>query len=147
MTKAVECLTPCFVEFIPKELDDGVLYFSIEYATTAHRCACGCGEKVVLPLHPTDWRLTYDGKSITMRPSVGNWGFACRSHYLITNNRIVWASQWTEEQIEEGRRRDAARKGSWYTKPVSPPSALQPKGTTTAEPGRFTRWLKQLFGS
>ncbi|MCK7615008.1 DUF6527 family protein [Roseibium sediminicola] len=114
MTGSIEKLVPQFVEFIPKVLEPGVLYISVEYTTTAHRCACGCGEKVVLPLHPTDWRLTFDGKSITMRPSVGNWGFPCRSHYLITCNRIEWAENWSDEQISAGRIRDAKRRSSWH---------------------------------
>lgn len=86
MTSSIDQLTPQFVDFIPKDLEPGVLYVSIEYTTTAHKCACGCGSKVVLPLHPTDWNLLFDGKSVTIRPSVGNWGFECRSHYLITKN-------------------------------------------------------------
>ncbi|WP_420334938.1 DUF6527 family protein [Roseibium sp.] len=114
MSKGTKELTPKFVEFIPKELEAGVLYVSGEYATTAHQCACGCGEKVILPLHPTDWNLKFDGKSITMRPSVGNWSYPCQSHYLITNNRIEWAGQWTDEQIAAGRRRDTRQKTSWH---------------------------------
>lgn len=115
-------LTPRFVECIPKVRVPGVLYISIKYKTTVHQCPCGCGEKVVLPLHPTNWRLIFDGKSITMRPSVGAWRIPCRSHYLITNNRIEWAGNWTEEQIAASRQRDAVRKAAWYkqAQPNSP---------------------------
>ena len=41
-----------FVDFVPKRLDDGVLYVSIRFGTAVHRCACGCGEEVVTPLGP-----------------------------------------------------------------------------------------------
>jgi hypothetical protein len=34
-----------FVEFIPKERQEGVLYVSIPYATAVHNCFCGCGLK------------------------------------------------------------------------------------------------------
>jgi hypothetical protein len=34
------------------------LYVSIEFATAAHSCACGCGREVVTPPGPTDWRIT-----------------------------------------------------------------------------------------
>ena len=54
MKKAVDKLTPCFVELIPEVLDHRVLCISIECTTTTHRYACGCGEKVVLSLHPID---------------------------------------------------------------------------------------------
>jgi hypothetical protein len=34
-----------FVEFVPSELKEGVLYVSVQYATAVHKCACGCGHK------------------------------------------------------------------------------------------------------
>ncbi len=46
-----------FVEFIPSELQEGVLYVSVQYATAVHQCACGCGNKVVTPISPVDWQL------------------------------------------------------------------------------------------
>jgi hypothetical protein len=46
-----------FVEFIPDELDTGVLYISTTYATVVHKCCCGCGNEVVTPLTPNDWQL------------------------------------------------------------------------------------------
>jgi hypothetical protein len=99
-----------FVEFIPEELEEGVLYISIPYATTQHSCLCGCGNRVVLPLHPTHWQLLYDGETVSLKPSVGNWSFPCRSHYWIARNRVRWAGTWTREQIERGRQRDRTRR-------------------------------------
>ena len=61
-----------FVEFIPDELENGVLYVSVTYATAIHECCCGCGNEVVTPLAPNDWQLTFDGESITLFPSIGN---------------------------------------------------------------------------
>ena len=72
-----------FVEFIPDKLADGVVYVSIPYATVAHKCCCGCGMEVVTPLSPTDWELIFDGESISLDPSIGNWSFDCKSHYWI----------------------------------------------------------------
>ena len=34
-------LRPEFVEFIPEQLEDGVLYISQRYGTAMHRCCCG----------------------------------------------------------------------------------------------------------
>jgi hypothetical protein len=96
-----------FVEFIPSELDEGVVYVSMPYATAVHRCACGCGNRVVTPISPAQWRLMYDGESISLTPSIGNWQFPCRSHYWISHNRIRWSGQWTAEEIAAGRLRDA----------------------------------------
>ena len=41
-----------FVDHIPEQLDDGVLYVSMRFGTVVHRCACGCGEEVVDPSWP-----------------------------------------------------------------------------------------------
>jgi hypothetical protein len=43
-----------FVEFIPDTIEEGKIYVSIAYATTVHKCACGCGKEVVTPFSPTD---------------------------------------------------------------------------------------------
>lgn len=85
-----------FVEFIPEELNEGTIYVSIRFTTASHRCCCGCGQKVVTPITPTDWKLVFDGKTISLDPSIGNWGFSCRSHYWIRNNQVQWAAQWSE---------------------------------------------------
>lgn len=100
-----ERLAHRFMKSIPDELEPGMLYVSIAYDSTIHLCACGCGNQVVLPLHPTAWRLTYDGEAVTMTPSIGNWGFPCRSHYIIERGRIRWASERTDAQIADGRQR------------------------------------------
>ena len=97
-----------FVEFIPADLTQGKLYVSMLYATTVHLCACGCGNKVVLPLSPAEWQLYFDGESVSLAPSVGNWEYPCRSHYWIRANKIRWAAPWTNAQIAAGRRNGLA---------------------------------------
>ena len=78
-----------FVEFIPSELEEEMIYISIKFKTAVHLCACGCLEKVVTPLTPKDWKLIYDGKSISLSPSIGNWNYKCKSHYWIRKNEII----------------------------------------------------------
>ncbi len=95
-----------FVEFIPKLLEDGILYVSMTYATAAHNCCCGCGNKVITPLTSTDWKLIYDGESISINPSIGNWSFPCQSHYWIKWGKIKWSDRWSSEKIAAGRSRD-----------------------------------------
>lgn len=112
-----------FTEFIPEALEDGILYVSMEYATASHKCACGCGNEVVTPFTPTDWTLIFDGETITLTPSIGNWSYPCRSHYLIQKNMVVWAGNMSRKAIEGGRKRDKARKTIHYdnanaTKPI-----------------------------
>ena len=94
-----------FVEFIPDVIDEGMLYISIAYCTAIHKCVCGCGNEVVTPLSPTDWELTYNGKTVSLSPSIGNWNFNCKTHYFITKSKIRFARRWSDWEIEEGRKR------------------------------------------
>lgn len=48
-------LPPQFVEFIPEQLEDGVLYISERHGTAIHLCCCGCGTELVTPLNPAGW--------------------------------------------------------------------------------------------
>lgn len=109
-----------FVDHIPDALTDGVLYVSILFATAVHRCCCGCGNEVVTPLDPTDWRLTFDGNSVSLCPSVGNWSFDCQSHYWIRHNQVMWARRWSREKIAEGRARDRFKKAQQFGVAPSP---------------------------
>jgi hypothetical protein len=124
-----------FVTAIPESLEESVLYISIPYATAAHLCACGCGREVVTPITPTDWELTFDGESVSLHPSVGNWSFPCQSHYVIKRGRVQWAPRLTREQIQRGRERDRMRKTRYAElrdageKPVDSPSErVAPRG-------------------
>lgn len=103
-----------FVEFIPEVLQDGVLYISLPYGTVCHRCCCGCGHEIVTPLTPTDWKLTFDGETISLWPSVGNWDFPCRSHYVIRNSRVEWAEDWSERDIDAAIAEDQIQKNRYY---------------------------------
>jgi len=89
-----------FVETIPLEPEEGVLYITFKYKTAVHLCACGCGNKVITPINPNFWELTFNGKSITLSPSIGNRGFECKSHYWIRQNQIIRASYWSEEKMD-----------------------------------------------
>ena len=103
-----------FVEFIPEKIEEGFLYISIEYCTAIHKCICGCGNEVVTPLSPTDWKLTFNGKTISLYPSIGNWNFDCQSHYWIKNNKIEFAGRWTKNQINSGRESDLGKKIEYF---------------------------------
>jgi hypothetical protein len=103
-----------FVKQLPEHLQAGVLYISMEYAIAAHRCCCGCGEEVVTPFTPTDWKMTFDGETVSLCPSIGNWNFACRSHYFIRHGLVIKATGWTDEQVERNRRKDRAAKSDYY---------------------------------
>lgn len=109
-----------FVEYIPANLMDGTVYVSMNYAVAQHRCCCGCGNKVITPFSPTDWELTFNGESISLDPSIGNWSFPCQSHYWITRNRVRWAGQWSLEEIETARTQDQLAKEEYFCSPEKP---------------------------
>lgn len=88
-----------FVTFAPPKLEPGVLYISMEYATALHSCCCGCGSKVVTPFAPERWSLLFDGRTVTLNPSIGNWSFPCQSHYWIRANSVVWDRTFDREEI------------------------------------------------
>jgi Family of unknown function (DUF6527) len=109
-----------FVEFIPRNLDPGVFYISRRFRTGSHLCCCGCSTKIVTPFRPTEYTLTETGKSITIRPSIGNWNFPCRSHYLITGSRVVWVGAMSQEEIDFGRKRDEQDKDRYFRRQPEP---------------------------
>lgn len=124
-----------FVASVPEQIDPGVLYISLDFATMIHLCACGCGREVVTPLSPKDWRMTYDGQSVSVHPSVGRWSLPCRSHYVIKRGKIRWAGDWSDEQIEMGRRADRRRKHGNTPEPQQSTEQTQKKKKVDEQPG------------
>lgn len=105
-----------FIEFAPEVLEEGILYVSMEYGSALHKCVCGCGNLVVTPFSPTDWQLAFDGKSITLYPSIGNWNFDCKSHYWIRKNEVIFARMWTDDEISAGRKKDKKKQKKYFFK-------------------------------
>jgi len=98
-------IVPEFVVSFPRELEPGVLYVSARFSTAVHLCACGCRREVVTPLSPAQWVLTFDG-SVSVRPSIGNWAFPCRSHYVIDHGTIRWARSLSRGEASSNRDSD-----------------------------------------
>lgn len=107
-----------FVEYIPERPAPGVLYVSQRYATALHLCCCGCGCEVVTPLNPAKWRLTEEGGTFSLYPSVGNWSLPCQSHYWITGNRIRWAVAMAPDVIAAVKARDRRDAGALAPAPI-----------------------------
>ncbi len=104
-------LTHQFVECIPSELADGVLYISITCSTAVHKCVCGCGNKVVTPITPADWQLSYNGDTVSLTPSIGNWGFPL-PFALLDRRRASPLGQAVDRRSDrcgQGTRRPGAR--------------------------------------
>jgi Family of unknown function (DUF6527) len=79
-----------------------------------------------LPFTPTEWKMTSDGETISLRPSIGNWTLKCRSHYVIDRGKVIEASPWSNEQVEAERRRDRAAKSRFYGQSPTVEHSVQP---------------------
>jgi hypothetical protein len=135
-----------FVEHIPECLEPGILYICMEYATAVHSCGCGCGEEVVTPFAPTDWRMMFDGETVSLWPSIGNWNFACRSHYVIQHGQVVEAGAWTDDQVEFKRRKDRAAKALYYaTRELPTVAKPTPDTSHQANTSKSSSPLKRLL--
>ncbi len=105
-----------FVELIPEQLEDGIVYISTKYCTVVHKCCCGCQEEVVTPLSPVDWQFSFDGKTISLYPSIGNWSLPCQSHYWIRKNKVIWSNKWSDAKIKQLQESDQNEKEHYYKK-------------------------------
>ncbi|MGH8244614.1 MAG: DUF6527 family protein [Steroidobacteraceae bacterium] len=77
-----------FVDEIPDEPAEGILYVSMAGAKAVHRCCCGCGAVVATPFGHEGWKLEFDSLSVSLKPPIDDWIVACGSHYRIRRNRV-----------------------------------------------------------
>jgi len=132
-------IRPEFVTLAPDVLEPGVAYVSMEYSTVLHLCCCGCGNQVVTPLAPARFHLTFDGKTISLNHSVGNWSFPCQSHYWIRRNQVLWDRPFGREEVATVRLRDQRA-----IEEHSKSRAMQRESSVVASPSWFER-VKQWF--
>lgn len=99
---------------MPQVIEEGIIYISIEYCTASHKCPCGCGNRIVTPLTPINWRLIFDGETVSLEPSVGNWSYPCESHYWIINNEVRWTEKWTKRKIERSREKKRSEEDDYF---------------------------------
>ncbi|CAN7169516.1 DUF6527 family protein [Variovorax paradoxus] len=143
-------LEPRFVKGVPRELEPGVLYVSMEYATVVHGCCCGCGLEVVTQLSPTHWELNFDGEAISLWPSVGNWNLPCRSHYVVRKNKVLEAEPWSQSRVRAAQHREQEARDRYYGQPRTPtppaPAALPISKPAPARRRSYSfSWFTDLF--
>jgi len=140
----IDRITPIFVEFIPDEVEQGKLYISETYQTAIHKCCCGCGEEVVTPLSPVDWQVRKGIHGVSLQPSIGNWNYKCQSHYIISNNKVIWAGKFTQQQILAVQRKDKNAKLIYITGKKKP--QVNPSPEYNSLLSRFWMFVKYIFG-
>lgn len=129
-----------FVRHLPEVLEPGLLYVSMEYATASHLCCCGCGEEVVTPFTPAQWKMTFDGETVSLNPSVGNWLQRCRSHYVICNGTVIEAGSWSGEEIAAGLAHDKAARVAMFDKAGASP--VEPTAQNPTLVGKRSLWAR-----
>lgn len=134
-----------FVEQIPEEIEEGTLYISIPFETAIHKCCCGCLQEVVTPLSPTDWSLTFDGETVSLSPSIGNWSFPCKSHYFIRKSRIRWARKFSNSEIEEVKENDSQVKVDYFNDRSQPSLVNDAVQKSTKTSKSYYSRLKSFF--
>lgn len=114
----IKFLALVFVESFPASAEEGKIYVSIRFRTAMHLCCCGCRNQVITPIRPNDWTIAYNGESISLTPSIGNWSLACRSHYWINQGNIEEAEDWPQERVDRNREIDLLRKERRHGRPL-----------------------------
>ena len=69
---------------------------------------------IVQRIHSTDWKLIFDGETVSLYPFIGNRNFPCRSHYWIWNSCVEWATNWSERKVKAAIDEDRIQKSSYY---------------------------------
>lgn len=109
-----------FVQLVPESLEIGVLYVALEHRVATHLCCCGCGEEVVTTLSPTHWTLLFNGESVSLEPSVGNWALPCQSHYVVDRGDVIECGQWSAGEIAAEREKAQAERDAYFAGKASP---------------------------
>jgi len=126
------------VEYLPKDLEKGILYVSEEFGIAGHLCPCGCKNKIMTPLDPSEWSFKEINNEPTLYPSIGNWQLPCRSHYWISDGNIEWSYDWSEEEIKAGRKEEEKKREAYY-------KDLEDKKTQKPIFRMFIDWFLNLF--
>ena len=119
-----------FVEYMPTELEDGVLYVSMPLRLAMHRCCCGCGNEISTTLSPRRWSLTFNGQTVSLCPSIGNRQLPCRTHYWIEKGKVYWLPPYSDN-------------GGYGNAPVD---RVVPVGKKQGRADKVLLGLRRLFG-
>lgn len=139
-------MTHQFVESLPEPLSAGVLYVTNDRDLAAHLCACGCGKEVITPLSPTGWRLKLTPRGASLEPSIGNWSFPCRSHYVVRAGEVQVASDMPQWAIEQGRARDQSQRVKYYEERATGVAASSPIERHLGKPSSGWRRVLAFLG-
>lgn len=92
-------------EFVPKDLEPGILYVLWMRSTAVHLCCCGCGERVWTPTRGGvgEWYLEInEGNKPSLLPTIRNSLIPCKSHYLVQDGEVTWCEKPVNRESGQG---------------------------------------------
>lgn len=126
---------------IPKQLEPGVVYHSVEFELAALLCACGCGHRTTL-LVPDSHSVTSQNGYATVRPSIGVCDAPCRSHYFLTAGDVEWLPAFSGAQVQALMKRQIAKHVAADTRPLTWGDRLRDAGRRLVDGARGL-WRKR----
>lgn len=94
-----------YMSTLPEELRENTVYVVGENGFQwycAMSCPCGCGATIHLNLRDDGdvcWRLRSEWSGATLSPSVRRI-VGCRSHFFLTNSRILWCQEYAHDDAK-----------------------------------------------
>lgn len=92
-----------YCHYIPRPIEEGIIYISEEFKVAIHLCACGCGVQTVMPIDIASggWRMIKEGDKVTFSPSIGNFTGErpYHAHYYIERNKVKWCEEPRPPQV------------------------------------------------
>lgn len=79
-----------FIDRMPIELQEGVLYMAPHFETAMYKCMCGCGKIITTPLTKTlnlPYTWLFDGKNASLYPYYND---KCHSKYSLSHGIVEW---------------------------------------------------------
>lgn len=89
--------------------------------------------------------MAYNGETVSLHPSIGNWQLKCRSHYVIDRGRVIEAEPWTRSQVSAQQARDKRAKAAYFAAPVDQAEADAPVSLPANEARGVWVWLKRVL--
>ena len=77
------------VNAAPKAMKPGVVYHDTDFEFAEMLCPCGCGHRITL-LVPEGHRISVDGITPSISPSIAVCDAPCGSHFFIQNGEVDW---------------------------------------------------------
>lgn len=91
---------------LPYDTNNDTLYYSPRYSLVKFLCPCGCKHEIVLrtaeevDVPGRKWKVQVVDNKMSLWNSIWvNWEGGCQSHFFIKDNKVIWVSDYKQEEI------------------------------------------------